>query len=189
MKVKVTLIIITFVAVLITGVIFMLLRHARLTFDNIFAKPFRYRECMPEKLLPELESWFDINFPEGIEQIQTSHTLGCWDSSWSHFIVRFSAEPNTVEAFLETFPPKTTIELYTYTPNDDDRSVSAARLRIPDWFLNPIEKGKIAHTPSGQPEVYIDTINKDTFTVYIQGLYPRDSNEIAEKFEKERLKQ
>lgn len=165
----------------------MLLRHAHLTFDNIFVKPFRYRECEPEKLLPELESWFDINFPEGIEQIQASHTLGVWDSSSSHFIVRFSAEPNTVKVFLETFPPKTIIE--PYTTDGDDRSISASRRGTPDWFLKPIEKGKIALTPSGQIEVYVDTINKDNFTVYIYGRYPRDPNEIAGVFEKETLKQ
>lgn len=174
-------------AVLIAGIWFILSAFAHWHMDRIFNKPFRYRECEPEKLLPELESWFDINFPEGIEQIQASHTRGVWDSPMSHFIVRFFAEPNTVEALLETFPPKTTIE--SYTPDGDDRSIAASRRRTPDWFLKPIEKGKIAHTPSGQLEVYIDTINKDTFTVYLQGMYPRDPNEIADEFKRERLKQ
>jgi len=177
------------VVIIIVLVILLLIGWAwwgHVGMDRIFDKPFRYRECKPEKLLPELESCFDINFPEEIEQIQTSHTPGGWDSSVSEFIVRFSANPNTVEALLDTFPPKTKIDVYT--PVDDDRSVGAAGLRTPDWFLKPIEKGKIAHTPSGQPEVYIDTINKDTFIVYIHGLYYREPNEIAEELRKERLR-
>jgi hypothetical protein len=186
MKVKITLIIIALLAVLIAGACFILSAFAHWQMDRIFAKPFRYRECEPEKLLPELESWFDINFPEGIEQIQTSHTLGVWDSPMSHFIIRFSAEPNTVEALLETFPPKTIT--VPYTTDGDDRSIAASRRRTPDWFLKTIEKGKIVHTPSDQPEAYIDMINQDNFTVYLQGMYPRDPNEIAEELKKERLK-
>lgn len=149
-------------------------------FLRIFDGKFKFRECEPAALVSGLEKAFDISFPAEIKEIKTARTLGGWDSYSSDYLVKFSADPNTVDAFLESFPMKITLKEYKY--DDDDRRL-APSLGTPNWFTQTIKEGKKASLRS-DIEIYIDTTDKSNFVVYLTGYYSRDPNEIRDELKK-----
>lgn len=180
---KVHFLIIAFLVLLILlGIRFMwLITAGPWSFEYQFDYRFRYRECEPEKLLPDLKEQQDISFPERLKHIKCAHTPGTWDSQRGPFIVRFSAEPNTVDTFIKSFPRKFTFEVYK--SEDDEREIPD--LRTPQWFTEVIKEGKKAMSPAGDTVLYIDTTNKADYVVYLQGYYGRDANEINEELRKD----
>lgn len=133
-----------------------------------------YIERNPERMLSHLEKTFIIDFPEGITKVKAAKTQGSWDGAVG-FMVKFAADPNTVDRFLKSFQQK--IELYPYNPELDTRG--SAVIPEPEWFAEPIRQGKEAspilvcrqrkewHATS----IYIDTTNKHSFVVYFEGGY------------------
>lgn len=140
------------------------------TFKKIFVDPekLKYGECGPEELLPEVERVCDINFPEGITGVKTAWAYTVWDSPGANpFIVRFLADPNTISWFLKSLPKD--IEFTEYEPNMDDRN--SYRSPIPDWFTEPIQRGKktCVLTDSAHLEIYVDTADEKSLVVYVRG--------------------
>lgn len=140
---------------------------------------FILRECEPAVLLPDLERQRKIDFPEGIKEVKTARTAGKRDVpvTTSAFNVRFSADPNTVDTFLKSF--RTEITLMPYERNSDTRHSSG--LRTPEWFTEPITKGK-QHSSIG---IYIDISNDKNFVVYFMGYYYRDLEELKKEWGKD----
>jgi len=132
-----------------------------------------YFECNPERMVCHLEKTFIIDFPEDITEVRTAKSYG-WDDSIG-FMVKFIAEPNSVERFLKSFPKE--VSLYQYRVEDDTRD---ARTYVPKWFSEAITQGKEASPSFRSREygkagsdlsVYIDTTNEKRFVVYIHGGY------------------
>jgi hypothetical protein len=132
-----------------------------------------YFECNPERMVSHLEKTFVIDFPEDITKVRTAKSFG-WDDSIG-FMVKFVAEPNSVDRFLKSFPKEG--NLSQYRVEDDIRDT---RTYVPKWFSEPIIQGKEA-SPSlvsrdygkagSDLSVYIDTTNEKGFVVYIHGGY------------------
>jgi len=132
-----------------------------------------YFECNPERMVSHLEKTFVIDFPKGIAEVRTAKSFG-WDDSIG-FMVKFVAEPNSVDRFLKSFQEE--VNLSKYLVEDDIRDASTY---VPKWFSEPIKQGKEAR-PSFRSRVYgkagsdlsvyIDTTNEKSFVVYILGGY------------------
>jgi hypothetical protein len=132
-----------------------------------------YFECNPERMVSHLEKTFVIDFPDGITEIRTAKSFG-WDDSIG-FMVKFVAEPNSVDRFLNSFQEE--VNLSQYRVEDDIRN---ARTYVPKWFSEPIIQGKETRPSfrsrdygkaSSHLSVYIDTTNEKSFVVYIHGGY------------------
>ena len=139
-----------------------------------------YRECEPEKLLSDLERTFDINFPTEIKNVKTARTPGSWDGTASSFAVRFSADPATLDRFLESFPIRIKFDQYRLPDTRDSPAI-----RTPAWFTEPIGQGKVGgyYPPVEKMKIYVDTTDKSVFVVYLSGFYHRDREEIQEELE------
>lgn len=118
----------------------------------------------------ELEAALPIRFPKEIVDGRAGkRTLQMVD-----YIVKFSANPEHVDGFLNSFPEGYRRE--TYNPGQD------ARLRAynrPEWFKAKISKGhEIIHHFIGGAQgtieyIYIDTQNPDKCVVYISVILAR----------------
>ena len=131
----------------------------------------RYIECNPESLLQKLEKKFGIDFPVGIKQIKTAKTLIINEES-VRFIVKFAADPNTVDRFLASFPKEALgVDLEPYAVEFDGRCSITSPL--PRWFKEPIRQGKWGYYGFGYGDqhIYIDTTNRKSFIVYVYGSY------------------
>ena len=129
----------------------------------------------PERMVSHLEKTFVIDFPENIMEIRAAKTPVSWDGAVG-FMVKFTADPNTVDRFLNSFPQE--VELSQYRREDDIRGTSV--VHEPKWFSQPITQGKEASPilcsrvygkASSHLSVYIDTTNEKSFLVYIHGGY------------------
>jgi len=133
-----------------------------------------YIEREPERMVSHLEKTFVIDFPERIRELKTAKTPVSWDGAVG-FMVKFAADPNTVDRFLKSFQQE--VNLHPYTREDDSRDILKP---APKWFSEPIKQGKEAR-PSFRSRdygkagsdlsVYIDTTNEKSFVVYIHGGY------------------
>lgn len=133
-----------------------------------------YIERAPERFLAHLEKTFVIDFPEGIREVKVAKTSGSWDGAVG-FMIKFNADPNTVDRFLKSFQED--VELYPYTIEDDIRDILKP---APKWFSDSITQGKRAGFGLVSREygkagsvlyVYIDTTNQESLVVYIHGGY------------------
>jgi hypothetical protein len=149
-------------------VIWLLISFANKFLRDLYYE-YRYIECKPEELLPDLERIFDVNFPEGIREVRTAKTRGLWDSTDSAFIVKFSAPPDITNKFVESFPEKVT--LGSYEAESDFRN--NRQLSTPQWFIESIKKGNEGSVYASNKDIdlYIDTSNKKNFVVYLRGYY------------------
>ena len=132
-----------------------------------------YFECNSERMVSHLEKTFVIDFPEVITEVRTAKSSG-WDDSIG-FMVKFVAEPNSVDRFLKSFQEE--VNLSQYRVEDDIRDASTY---VPKWFSEPITEGKRARPglvsrdygkAGSDLSVYIDTTNQESFVVYIHGGY------------------
>lgn len=128
----------------------------------------KYYLCAPEELIVKLEDIFGHKFPDGITEIKAAKTP--WSEGSVSFIIRFTAEPNVVDAFVNSFPEDFIFR--EYAPSEDMRS-SISSLA---WFNKPIRKGKMSF-PSrirlarGRSYIYIDMTNEKRYVVYMCGSY------------------
>ena len=168
--------------------IFMVGALIVLSFSKIFWNDLHYKyrfiECDPEAFLSDLERVFDINFPAEIKQVKTARTPGSWDSTLSSFVVKFSADVNTVGRFLESFAGE--IPFNPYNLAGDQRGLTS-RPPPPQWFTGAIKEGMSGTHRLATPSmgIDIDTTDKRISVVYIRGTYHRDPNEIREELEKD----
>ena len=134
-----------------------------------------YIERDPEHMVSHLEKTFVIDFPEQIGEVRAAKTPVSWDGAVG-FMVKFVAEPNSVDKFLKSFEQK--VELYPYIPDRDIRGTFV--VHEPGWFTEAIKRGKMASPSlvrrdygkaSSDLSVYIDTTNEKSFVVYIHGGY------------------
>jgi len=107
-------------------------------------------------------------------EIRAAKTPVSWDGAVG-FMIKFAADPNTVDRFLKSFQED--VELYPYTHENDIRDILKP---APKWFSESITKGKTAGfglvsrdygKASSNLYVYIDTTNQESFVVYIHGGY------------------
>ena len=130
---------------------------------------FMYYWCDPKELIVHMEGIFGHKFPDGITEIKAAKTLRSEGSV--SFIIRFTAEPNVVDAFVNSFPGEVKIE--EYAPSDD---VRIKLWSAPAWFKKPIRKGKIGFPSMNRPArgrsiIYIDMTNEKWYVVYMSGHY------------------
>ena len=129
-----------------------------------------YYWCAPKELISDIEGNFGYKFPDGMTKIKAAKTLQ--SEGTVSFIIRFTAEPNVVDAFFNSFPGK--VVFSEYTPSDDMRSNLSSTLA---WFKKPIRKGKIGFKLStinpaiGNSIIYIDMKNEKSYVVYWDGYY------------------
>ena len=148
------------------------------SFIFFFSLPFFvgdiYIECAPERIMTYLEKTFVIDFPECIREVKAAKTLGSWDGAVG-FMIKFVADPNTVDRFLKSFQED--VELYPYTRENDIRDILKP---MHSWSMVPIKQGKSAipglfsrdYGKAGSDlYVYIDTTNQESFVVYVHGGY------------------
>lgn len=135
---------------------------------------FKYIDCTPEELLPDLEDRFKINFPEDMQNIQTAKNKAS-DSNTVDYVAKFTIAPNIFEKFLTSFPEK--IEFFEEFTEEDSQANSyryMAPLRLfPEWFRTPITKGKngmygLSH---GEMRISVDISNETNQLVYLSGWY------------------
>lgn len=127
----------------------------------------RYIECDSEQLLVGLEPVFGFDFPEHIRDVKAAKTIRF---GWANlFIVKFTAEANTVEQFLKSFP-ETILESRSkpYYPCSDMRE-TVGSWPPPKWFTQPIQQGKHSEYGHGSLEIYIDTTDDKNSVVYMRG--------------------
>ncbi|MGB2809266.1 MAG: hypothetical protein WBC22_16100 [Sedimentisphaerales bacterium] len=127
----------------------------------------KYYLCAPEELIVKLEGKLDLKFPDDFRDIKAAKTLVSEGSVG--FLIRFSAEPNVVDAFFNSF--KGEVIFNKYDPSGD------VRLNYPKalaWFKKPIPKGKMGFDfNSGRVNsfIYIDITNEKWYVVYWRGSY------------------
>lgn len=136
----------------------------------------QYTECDAKEMVARLERIFQINFPEEIKEAKAAKTPGSsWDR-WNKFILKFAAEPDAVDRFLESFPEKIHFKPYEYRK---DMRGELGMPPIPPWFREPIQQGKCNLEGQRRPRrslldwIYIDTSNEKQFVVYLEGRYSR----------------
>jgi hypothetical protein len=134
----------------------------------------RYVECPPEKLLPLIENVSEIRFPKEIKEVKTAKSIRPTEGEYD-FLVKFSAEPNVVEEFTNTFRlGDEKITLGPYDKNEDSRKKWA--YFPPKWFKTPIKEGK--HTgiliDCHGGSLFIDTSDPKNYIVYLSGFHPLD---------------
>lgn len=126
----------------------------------------RLVECNPEDVLPFVEKDLFVDFPEDIKQLKIAKSK--YKIQFMNFLIRFSANPNTVDQFLKSFPEEVKFESYI-------RDSLSGRF-LPKWFKEPIRVGKRnVKSVKGEKcklgEIYIDTTDKENFVVYLKGFY------------------
>lgn len=129
----------------------------------------RHRECDSERLLACLEPVLGFDFPENIRDVKTAKTKSIDGSIL--FIVKFTAEPNTVEQFLKSFPKTIqTFKLVSYDAAQDERKICGT-WPPPEWFTKQIQRGKQGRYSKdyGKLKIYIDTTNDKNSVVYMHG--------------------
>ena len=140
----------------------------------IFRGRYIYIERAPERILTHLEKTFVIDFPKCIREVKAAKTLGSWDGAVG-FMIKFAADPNTVDRFLNSFQEE--VNLSQYRVDDDIRDILKP---APKWFSESITQGKrsgfgLVSRDYGKAGsdlyVYIDTTNQESFVVYIHGGY------------------
>ena len=116
----------------------------------------RLIECQSEELFPELERVFDIHFPKNIKEVKTAKSIS--HDSTATYVVKFVAESNIIDKFLESVSKKSHEVVVPYSLKDDGRK-RASSWFSPSWFTTPIQKGKkLSYSPAlGVMEFYIDT--------------------------------
>lgn len=135
----------------------------------------RFIEREPQQMVVRLEKIFSIDFPEEVREFKAATSQSSWlKRNMISFIVKFTADPDTVDRFFESFPQK--VEFDPYDPTDDLR---LSLPRTPQWFKKPIQQGKDGYGGVRGPRkniewIYIDTGNKKSFVVYLKGLYHRN---------------
>ena len=128
-------------------------------------------ECLPNQLLPQLEVAYGIIFPKEFIEIKTAKSIP--KEMFVHFVVKFSAPPNSVENFLATFP-KRNRGFLEYNINRDRRDRVGSYDALA-WYRTAIEKGKkMDLLLGGDAMVYIDTSNSKEYIVYFDGFYGID---------------
>ncbi len=130
----------------------------------------RFVERNPNEFLPKLEQLYNIDFPEVIKEVKVAKTAASSGPSGGgiNFIVRFAAEPNTVESFLASFPEQSWRS--QYRPDGDTRGADIRP--VPGWFKEPIKQGFEFSGPTAHP-IYVDTTYRNKYIVYIRGSYRR----------------
>jgi len=126
----------------------------------------RVVECNPEDVLPFVEQALFVDFPENIEHLKIAKSR--YKKMFVDFFIKFSADPNTVDRFLKSFPKK--VEFVPYSRD------SRSERFLPKWFKEPILLGKrkinsIGGEKGNLKEIYIDTTYKENFIVYLRGSY------------------
>ncbi len=136
----------------------------------LYGYQFRLVECPPEELIPALERVFDVNFPEVIKKVKTAKTPSRDGST--NYVVRFIAESDVVDKFLDSVPKRSYEVVIPYSLKDDGRKKHSLWFP-PSWFTVPIQKGKkLSYSPGiGEMEFYIDTSDTQAYIVYIYGHY------------------
>jgi hypothetical protein len=130
----------------------------------------KYYWCDPKELIMDIEDNFGHKFPNGIMEIKAAKTLQ--REGTISFLIRFTAEPNVVDAFFNSFPGE--VVFNEYTSSDDMRTNFSS---VPAWFKKPIRKGKMGYKLStinpniGNSFIYIDTANEKRYVVYWIGYY------------------
>jgi hypothetical protein len=167
--------IIPFLAITILGLLVLVVSFDVLIESRLQNK---YTECDPKEMVAHLEKIFEVHFPEEIKESKAARTRGSWWEEDVTFMVKFAAEPNFVDRFLESFPEKIHFQPYQY--KEDLRGFTD----IPSsqsWFTNPIQQGKSSMGGLGESiknihwiyHIYIDTTDERNFVVYIEGIYSR----------------
>ena len=159
----------------VVGVLVGLLVFPRLF---VFAMDYseRFIECDPQQMVPHLERVFDIDFPEEIREVKAATSRSSWlKRNMISFKFKFTADPDTVAMFFQSFPKK--IHFGAYDPSSDLRHSDLRR--TPQWFKKPIQQGKIGSGGvSGRRKnirkIYIDTTNEKDFVIYLDGFYHRN---------------
>jgi hypothetical protein len=129
-----------------------------------------YYWCDPKELIADIESNSGLKFPDGLTEIKAAKSIRSEGAVF--FIIRFTAEPNVLNAFFNTLPEE--VIFNEYNPSYDVRTNLPSIL---DWFKKPIQKGKIGIKRStinpeiGQSLFYIDMINDKSYVVYWRGYY------------------
>ena len=130
----------------------------------------RFTEVPGKELLAELEVVFDINFPEVIQQVRTARTFPTQNNATSLFAVRFSAEPDAVERFVNSLYGAGLGRLYPYSPESDRRKDLATWL-VPEWYLENIGGGREGRFmyAIGFGSMYFDTTLEERHVIYLSG--------------------
>lgn len=165
------------VAVLV-GLVYCLYVTVRMGYErSVHAK--RPVECAPEELILDLEIAFDINIPEDIGDIKTAKAPP--DEGAVVFIVKFSAEADTVRRFVASLPRAG--ELPGYEQESDTRAASI--FPMPNWFTEPIRRGRMRSisTSGALGRLYIDTTLWERFIVYFHGFYSESLSELERQRE------
>lgn len=125
--------------------------------------------CVPEELIVKLEGKLGLKFTNDITEIKAAKKLSSEGSVF--FLIRFTAEPNVVDAFFNSFPGE--VIFNEYALSDDVRTNLPSALA---WFKKPIRKGKIGFPSSNLSTrvfsiMYIDMTNEKKYVVYWRGYY------------------
>jgi hypothetical protein len=126
----------------------------------------RVIECDPEDVLPFVEQALFFDFPENIEHLKIAKSK--YKKMFVDFFIKFSADPNTVDRFLKSFPEEIKFEPYSQD--------SLSERFLPKWFNEPIIVGKrkvniVGGEKGSLKEIYIDTTSEENFVVYLRGSY------------------
>lgn len=131
----------------------------------------RYIERNPEHVVSHLEETFVIDFPEQIREVKAAKSRASWDGVVG-FIVKFTAEPNVVEEFLQSFPKKVEFKPYDFELDTRGSDIT------PCWFTLQIRQGKqsvgslgVDSAGASMRRLNIDTTDEKNFVVYIKGGY------------------
>jgi len=132
-----------------------------------------YKECEPKELLGELESRFNITFPQEVVEFKTATTTPVEGDIL--FIVTFCGNDKTLERFFGSFP-KTDGEMSIDWDYVDSGRVRKNQSWPPlGWLRQAIEiqTGKIGEYTLGDRRmiIYVDTTNKENCVVYIKGFF------------------
>jgi hypothetical protein len=129
--------------------------------------------CAPKELITDMEGAFDLKFPDSITEIKAARRPRSEGSV--HFIIRFTAEPNALDALVTSFPGG--FRFIEYVPIGDSR---ANIDDVPIWFKDPIQEGKIGYprrtrhmhsVGTDLHSMYIDMMDEKKFVVYWRGYY------------------
>lgn len=137
---------------------------------------YRCKECDPNELIPILEWVYGANFPADIREPKIAKTSAL-DRDVILFVAKFSADPNSVESFLDSFPIKSDPSPYKCGWDKKD----AGCLFTPRWFRKPIKQGQRHHLRTVREPVrntghiYTDTTDKASTIVYFEGAYQKSS--------------
>jgi hypothetical protein len=133
-------------------------------------------DCDPNELLPSMESVFHADIPEEIYNVKAAKSIPIQGTIF--FVIKFAASPNSVSGFIESFPEKEAfIKIGSYEAKFDGRS--SGFWPPPKWFRKSIQQGEISryYLSDRNIYIYIDSTNKTSFLVYLQGRYRKSDTE------------